>query len=402
MEVDLLGYGFSEDTSDIQGGTITPPTSYGDHLAASYVRTFESGITQVLGRKINREINAAQESGHTIPMDELNKRYPKMSQPFNRDMTEWEAKDLFNTDQRRKMLDNIIERGARPGALPALVDFGMTAVASMTDPLEIALGMGLGAGAARVMGKAAYGSLTGLKRFGAEAAENVVGNLASQLAVADPLRRQEMEDVDTWDSITGAVAGGIAFPALVGGARKIFGMLNAKLDGEEISGKMMVQAQQNLESGRSPGIDEELLPVLEKQVVEDFKADLEQMKNDPNVSKEILDDMEAHIKRIEETPELAREEVLKRHNSPERDYDYDPDIQKIVESSDNVGEVNEDFAATAREELQSIKEEIEANKELYTEAELKEINEEFSKVEVKTQQMDSIMKMAQKCALGEG
>jgi hypothetical protein len=208
----------------------------------------------------NTALDEMQKSGAKIlTPDELNKKYTDVEVPFKETTNELVAFHLNEEAKQKKFLQDTIAKGA--GDYGGTVSTAAGIVAHMADPVEFgagamfSMGVGaLGAIAARSAhaGVAAAGRFAAGSSFAKEAVEGVVGNLALEPYMYDSAQRAQ-QDYTVSDAVMNVVAGGLAFPGLMFGAKKAWGGL--KYASDSIYGTAIKNSIGQFTEGYRPQLD---------------------------------------------------------------------------------------------------------------------------------------------------
>lgn len=177
-----------------------------------------------------------------IDPKEANERYPGMPVPFNEPVYPEIADLMYSDQQRRKKLQEWVDRGPETGWALGLAASATTAL----DPINLALNF---AGGAALR---AAGVQTGL---GVTFAENLAGNLAADIPSYFQLRR-ERQDVSLGETLETAIAGaalGTGISKLVEGVGRL-----ASRGSRQIQERSLKAAIQQHEAGAridvTPGV----------------------------------------------------------------------------------------------------------------------------------------------------
>lgn len=200
--------------------------------------------------------------------DELNSKYQFVEKPFTKPMSEVAAYHLNEEARKRQSLQQAISNGPKGSVYNQAVTLGAGIVAHALDPVEFGVGafagMGLSAigssvaasaksyGIVKTAAEAMAGGGTAFGRFGAEAIEGVVGNLALEPFMYNQSSRA-MVDYSLDDAFISVIGGGVAAPAAIFGVRKSWGgLMNKSKSATGLAAKLAVG---QVQEGISPNVD---------------------------------------------------------------------------------------------------------------------------------------------------
>lgn len=200
--------------------------------------------------------------------EELNSKYEFTEKPFTKPMSEVAAYHLNEEGKKRFALQQAIANGPKGSVYNQAVTLGAGIVAHALDPVEFGVGafagMGLSAiggavaasaksyGVVKAAAQAMSGGGTAFGRFGAEAVEGVVGNLALEPFMYNQSNRA-MVDYSLDDAFVSVIGGGIAAPAAIYGLRKSWGgLMNKSSSATGLAAKLAVG---QVKEGFTPNVD---------------------------------------------------------------------------------------------------------------------------------------------------
>ena len=203
-----------------------------------------------------------------LPPEELNEKYPFVQKAFTKPMSEVAAFHLNEEGKKRYALQQKIAQGPTGSLWNQAVNLGAGVVAHAMDPVEFGVGafasMGLSAigslaagskyvyGGAKTIAQTMAGGGTAAGRFGAEAVEGILGNLALEPFMYNQSNRAQV-DYSVEDAFVSVIGGGIAAPAAIFGIRKSWGGIMGK--SKSASGLAIKTAIGQTQEGLVPNVD---------------------------------------------------------------------------------------------------------------------------------------------------
>ncbi len=206
----------------------------------------------------------------TLDPIELNKKFPKMPQPFTEPVNMTVAQKIYDNQMQRQELQDRVNAGPQDGWYGFTNKWGSNLLAHATDPLELGAGFAVsaalpvvaGAGIAARLGIGAAES-TISQTIGRTFVEGTLGNIATQ-----PLEaynsKQEQRDYNVQDALVGAIGTAAGFSALHGavkigsnGLNRFLGRVSPK-HAEAIQNAALVQSLEGKRIATDPVIGETL------------------------------------------------------------------------------------------------------------------------------------------------
>lgn len=239
---------------------------FGTFEAAYELATMDTFVSGVARNTVLDDFDSPD--AKKISPEELNSKYPFVEKPFTKPMSEVAAYHLNEEAKKRYALQQAISNGPKGSLYNQAVTLGAGIVAHALDPVEFGVGafagMGLSAigtsvaasaksyGIVKSAAQAMSGGGTAFGRFGAEAVEGVVGNLALEPFMYNQSNRA-MVDYSLDDAFISVIGGGIAAPAAMYGLRKSWGgLMNKSKSATGLAAKLAVG---QVQEGLSPNVD---------------------------------------------------------------------------------------------------------------------------------------------------
>lgn len=370
--------------------------------------SFEQGIDFAETSSIVRmlELSSLESEDDITNHQELNKMFPQIDVPFNKPTSLAVAEEMAHRADKRMERATIIANGDPDSIAHSVVSFGANMIPQALDPIGIVAGIFVGGGIGKAIGmfknagKAAQ--LSRKAQLAKRMAEGVVGNVISEVAIVNPATRQEQADVDTYQSLSNAVIGGLAFPVILTGLSKSLSFIKDKAKGSDILTKATSLVEAQMQMGKRGNADEyinaerqALLPELRDEL-----SQMEAVKGGPEMVTAI-DDLRAEIAEIEGLPKPDRQKVAEKANSPEEDLYHNPEaVKATVEAERNLD--TEDIDSALKSKLEESDDLIDTLKKegVLEEADIKEL--ETIRAELKSaEKVDEMMKAATVCLRGK-
>lgn len=386
---------------DTQGGPlIERQSTLGEVAQASFLEGINSAETSSIVRTIKLGMMSRQDD--IMDHNELNKKFPEIDVPFNQPTSLSAAEEMAKRARERKLRQKIIAEGDQDSVAHSVVSFGANMIPQALDPVGIAAGLVLGGGITKTMGFLSKSGKVGAQLarvpFASRVAEGVAGNLLAEAVFVQPASRMEQADVDTYESLTNAVVGGIAFPVVLGAAGKTIDFLKGGKRGVDKMTKAHTLAESQAQLGKKVNL-EDYATAEKKAELPEMRDRLETLREQEPESPEIAI-MERDISDIEKLPDPDRAQVAERANSPEEDLYFDPIARQKFDDAER-GLEQTDFSTERREKFDFAQEqikELEAEGE-FSPADLKEIEQvraEFAQID----KINELTKAATVCLRG--
>lgn len=242
---------------------ISGPTS--EEIFNAYAgESFEQGTTSSIFRKL--EMDKLSKQGPKIPVEDLNQKYPELKGKFDKDMTEAEAgyiQERHNISNKRKLITDRAQGLFNGKVLP----FAASAIGAMADPIDLAVGMAVGAGIGTVA-KGAGVALKGATAFGVDVFGNMLGNATTEVFNYNQTKR-ELKDYTAEQAFNSVVVSSVASTTISTALGAMFKKLG-RLDSRQMDGVNEL-AQTAIDEGKSVNA---VLSKVDTHLDEDFKIDL--------------------------------------------------------------------------------------------------------------------------------
>lgn len=376
---------------------------------ASFKQGMDFAETSSIGRMVGLKISENEDD--ITDHHELNKRFPQIEVPFNKPTSLEMAHQMAKNADIRRERANIISNGDPDSVAHSVISFGANMIPQALDPVGIAAGIFIGGGISKATGMFKSMKSAAQVSFKAKMAkrmtEGVIGNVASEVLIVNPATRQEQADVDTFQSVSNAVIGGLAFPLILGSIGKGIEMIKGGPKGADILTKTGTLSESQMQMGKKVDVTDylnaERIALLDKH-----KAELESMQKSglgkgasaERVAKKI-EDLETEIKATEEIPVQDREKIAEKANSPEEDLYHDPKaVDAIAEGQRNLD--TEDVTQAFKKRMEESETLIQTLKKegVLDEADVKEL--EAIKADLDSvDKIDEMMKAATVCLRGK-
>jgi hypothetical protein len=354
-------------------GHFRKQSSRSEVFMAATGRIMLDGTKETIARSL--KANIAEQDDDIVSHIELNKQ-DRLGTKLTRPMSQKRYDYLAEQERKRSQLDSIIQNGAGDKIDTALQVLGSLA-GGILDPVDRAVDLAFGGGMNRLIvngffggkTKAIYKSLNTARKaktkitksltaasIGKNAAEGVLGNVATEALIVNPLAISEQRDIDAYDNVARVAIGGLAFPIFTGVLGKSLSFLKKSPD---ILKGALDHVEQQVEVGKRVDL-KDYIKVVKKSRIEQLKktrADL--LKEKPGkkgVRDEIIADLDQEIaltkskklkevnaKKVKELDEEIKEaedikideaDIRKRANSEETDLDYTAEGQKIFDEAE--------------------------------------------------------------------
>lgn len=168
-----LALGFNQELPEADP-TLDP--TLGEVASAAFDLGANDRITNVLIR--SNKIDDLNNSGNRLSPKELNAQFPDLG--ADRPLTISAARFIDSFNKEKKAKEEIIGKASNSFFKGTVVPFVAGSVSSTIDPIDAAVGFGVGAG----FGFAAKFGTTATRKFGLEIAENAVANTIAEGFVA--------------------------------------------------------------------------------------------------------------------------------------------------------------------------------------------------------------------------
>jgi len=358
-------------------------------LGASYALAFEDTYTQIMLRKAKNFFG--EEDTDIVDQKELNKMFPEIEVPFNKPTSLSLAKDLSLQARKRRELQKVISEGSDGSTLMSIAQFGMGMGAQFVDPVGMAIGLSIGAGMGRIVGKAILGTgisraakLRVLKGAVPTALFNGVGNVIEEVGISTPLLRQEQKDVNVWQNAAFAFGAGVGFTAV----GRTWGHFK-KRKMENAAAKAVVLAEAQMENGNRLHVE----PLMEAELSADapkIRQELDEARR-ANQPEEVITELENDLRTAEDAVMPDRATEAQKANNPDQSLAYD---QKAVDDLKQ-GEIDL-FEADRGKEFESQFDDIrDTINDLKAREDISpELEKVFKDVETELNQLDQVDEMA--------
>lgn len=333
-----------------------PETSRWDVRRAQAQLTRVDTSTALVMRFGERMLDNSQEA---MNPDELNSMFPEMQGAFKNPMTVNSAMQIAATEERRRELQEIINSGDPDSWRQKIEGLAIGIGVHVLDPVGMATGFGIGAGFSRLAGMAL--SRSGSVATAAQAVarrpvlraglEGGVGSGIEEAALAIPLMKEELQDINTMENVGISMAAGSIFGAGLSALARTSVPQRLLRKDADTSEKAFTLVEQQLEAGKRADVDPYIRAVADKELPT-LRKDLEEARTRGD---------EARAQEIEETIEYAqshppepRTEAATRQYSEEADLDYDPELpQRIRDVEERIPTETESFLTSRFQELEN-------------------------------------------------
>lgn len=361
--ISLFDIATSEQPSNVD---YSRPSTAGESISASFALAYKNNSFSKIKDYLSRESELNDDDSPVMQPDELNSQYPYMGTPFAEPMSARRAELLAKKAREDRQLQNIVD-GNRGNFFTESAEVAAGLAGNIIDPVGIAAGVSVEAGLTKALAKTAIGSRLGYKslaraqqvrksmktakkanlteevskhalelkyldkatnvanNIGRNVGEGVVGNLLEEAAINAPLSSQELQDYQAYESVAFAIGAGIAFPAVMGATAKSFSYLkrNPKLNEDA-----MALAEQQASQGKAVDIS-----YIENKAKMEALPELETELRDAELAQDIdrVNELEAEIQEIKAIKQIDEGEAVKKANSVEENYDFDPSLDRSNE-----------------------------------------------------------------------
>jgi len=397
---------FVPDEKDWGGPLIQRETPFWDSVGASFLQSVKQAETSSLIRSIN--LSLKERDDDITSYKELNKMFPNIDEPFNKDTSLAYAQEINDRYHERRNLERIVANGDPDSTLLKAVSFGASIVPQALDPVGLAMGAFIGAGITKVVSHVARGAnvlSTATGRFffkggekGLESTiaknmtEGLLGNVAGELAFIMPASRKEHADVNTYQNLTNAIIGGLTFPAVVGGAKKAWKFLRGRRGAME---KSMSLAEAQMEKGQLVEV-EEFINAERKAALPDLERELEASRNAPDPDVKKIERLEKEIQEVKDMPEPDRQAAMEDANSREKSVHYDAEMDARSKESAVIDNETADMVSYNKKRYDTVVGALDEYKDEWDAEELKQVQDIQSGVN-NIEEVDTMMKMAFNC-----
>jgi len=296
-----LPLNFTEDA----GTTVREKTGADQIFQLSFAQAYQDSELGSIYKAVRNKFT--ERSDDITDHHALNKEFPDLEVPFNVPTSRALAEQIDSDNRRRRTVQKTIAEGGE-STLNSVASIGGSILGTAIDPKGVPSGLQVGAGVSKVLGTAAKMSRGAV--FAREAAEGVVGNVAAEALIINPVARSEKRDIDTYDSLTNAVIGAVAFPVLKQGLGKTIDILGKFKNGAGLE-KGFDVGEQQLQAGKSVELNDyaDSIKFQKKTQLEAERLDLE--AGDPRIA-----DIDEQLKDLD-VKEPNRAEVAAKSNSEE-------------------------------------------------------------------------------------
>lgn len=336
-------------TTDEEWQPIDKPSTLGETVSAQFKLGLQGTSMFAIGNMVQSAW--AAENNDIISPEEANQKFPT-DVPFNEPVSAKEAESIFEHQQEKKRLQEIIAKGPQDIGSQAL-GFTAAIAGGALDPVGMLLGGGLsGVGKSAVnatIGKSLVKSATA-KRIAGASLEGALGNAVAEAAFVIPAQIAEKEDIEAGHQILTAAAGGALIPVGFEAVKGIYkGLRNLSPKQAE---KLVDVTEARINSDKNPNITEQELELITKergdtlkneyQELLDQRTTIEEQLKSPDVDntevrKQMFEIEEQITNKANEMDAYASEfnsadKIREDLNAPRNDLYYNPEAAEIIEN----------------------------------------------------------------------
>ncbi len=398
---------------------IVRESSLGETLSTSLREGFSFTPTAIIGR--NSRTRGQTRTDDITDHNILNAEF-QPDVPFSRPTSRSKAETIIGFQKEQRARQEIIQRG-KTTPLRSFAGFAAELAGTALDPFEIIGGFGIGVAfeAAAMTNMIAKGFMR--NSVLRNSVEGVVANTISEVAFVIPNTKDEKRQVNQYQNLANAVAGGAFLPVAFGALRYTAKKLQAFSKGKELPVKaeseaipqlkdmdfrQLTQAIELTESkmaqGKLPDISEAEIDILLKATPEDLHVKMTEMleaqerfKRDVEAGKpaaqSVVDDYDIAIdavkQRIREKESINYEpsDIRERANSIEQNVYHNKETAKDIEVVKKEPLIPASLKVDAELEKLRFPEQVpEAKRENYK----KLFDETVAEVETKKSQIDEV------------
>lgn len=343
------------------------------------------------------EVSSANRTDDITPHQELNEMFPFVEVPWSEPASLAQAKVIAQHALEKIELQKVIQRGG-DSTVNSLITFGTGLLAQAVDPINILSGVGI----SRVM---AAGLIRGvqLSNLSRNIVAGVAGNVITEAAFVIPASLQDREDINLYENLAHAVAGGVAFPAVLAGIKGTYKVLKG-LTVDQMS-KALTLTEIKMDSGRSPEISNEELMFLGDKTPDKLNAKLDDLElrrkllvEEKFDTTEIDAEIEVVGNDLIESEKFLFDDVDMREqaNDKQRDMFYNEKAEEAVRDIDDIEEIPRSEQIEAGSELR-IKNEL---VDKLDEVELGQVKQIVSDANIQVKTMNLAIEKASGCLGG--